>query len=72
MLVNYDPSPYPETKAVYVSTTQQWQAEHSSDVTYMELGQYVTPVNAAMYAKLKYTIVGRLSTTGVSSFRTMA
>lgn len=55
MRVNYDPSPYAETKAVYGSNTVQWQMDHPTDVEYMEQGQYVTPVNAAMYSKLKYT-----------------
>lgn len=32
-----------------------WQSSHKSDVEFMEKGQYVTPINAVMYAKLKYT-----------------
>ena len=55
MLVNQDKSPYPETKAVFGSGTKEWQKNYPKYVAYMEKGQYVTPVNAAMYAKLKYT-----------------
>lgn len=55
MFVNQDASPYPETKAVFESKTKEWQNNHPTDVAFMEKGQYVTPVNAAMYAKLKYT-----------------
>lgn len=55
MFINHDPSPYPETKAVFGENTQDWQNKHPNDVNFMEKGQYVTPVNAAMYAKLKYT-----------------
>jgi len=32
-----------------------WQKENSDYVKYMEIGQYIVPVNNAMYAKLKYT-----------------
>ena len=55
MFVNQDVSPYPETKAVFGSKTKEWQNNHPTDVRFMENGQYVIPVNAAMYAKLKYT-----------------
>ena len=55
IFVNYDPKPYPETKAVFGSTTSDWQKSHPDYVKYMASGQYVQPVNAAMYAKLRYT-----------------
>ena len=54
MHINYDRSPYPETRAKY-ENVQEWQKNNPRDFEFMEKGQYVIPVNAAMYAKLKYT-----------------
>ncbi len=54
--INKDSGPnYPETKAVWGEDMAQWQNEHSKYVEYMENGQDITCVNAAMYAKLCYT-----------------
>lgn len=53
LLVNHDPSPYKETKAVFGSDTAQWQANNPKYVPYMEKGQNIVPVNSAMYAKLR-------------------
>lgn len=55
MLVNRDKPPYPETRTAFKGKTKEWQKNHPQYVKYMEKGQYVVPVNAAMYAKLKYT-----------------
>ena len=53
--INSDKSPYPETRAVFKDGTANWQANNPNYVTYMEKGLDVIPVNAAMYAKLRYT-----------------
>lgn len=57
MLINHDPKKlkYPESKAVFGSGLADWQREHPKYVEYMEKGIKLQPLNAAMYAKLKYT-----------------
>lgn len=55
LLVNYDPEPYKETTAVFKEKTREWQEQHPQFVAYMEKGIQIQPVNAAMYAKLRYT-----------------
>ena len=54
--INRDAGPdYKETKAVYKSELDKWQNENRKYVEYMEQGQDIECVNAAMYAKLRYT-----------------
>ena len=54
--INCDPAPnYFETKAVYKDKLADWQQKNPEYVTYMEHGQDIVCVNAAMYAKLSYT-----------------
>lgn len=55
IFINYDSPPYRETAAVFGSKTKEWQNNHQSYVKYMEDGQNIVPVNAVMYAKLRYT-----------------
>jgi hypothetical protein len=55
VLVNYDPRPYREEKAVFRNGLSAWRAGHPNEVRMMDSGVWVTPVNAAMYAKLHYT-----------------
>lgn len=55
LLVNYDPEPYRETTAVFKEKTREWQEQYPQFVAYMEKGIQLQPVNAAMYAKLRYT-----------------
>lgn len=44
-----------ETKAVYKDQLADWQRNNPDYVKYMEQGQDIVCVNAAMYAKLSYT-----------------
>lgn len=53
--VNLDKSPYKETNAVFQDKTKAWQKSNQKYVKYMEEGIKIIPVNAVMYAKLKYT-----------------
>lgn len=54
--INRDAGPdYKETKAVCKSELDKWQNENRKYVEYMEQGQDIECVNAAMYAKLRYT-----------------
>lgn len=54
--INCDKGPdYPETKAAKGNDMAKWQENNGSYVTYMEKGQDIECVNAAMYAKLRYT-----------------
>lgn len=56
MFINHDSGPtYPETTAVFGNKTTKWQQDNPQYVSYMENGLNITPVNAVMYAKLKYT-----------------
>ncbi len=55
LLVNQDIAPYYETKAQLGEKTESWQAQNPAYVKYMEKGVSFQPINAAMYAKLKYT-----------------
>ena len=55
MHVNLDKSPYKETNAVFQDKTKAWQKSNQKYVKYMEEGIKIIPVNAVMYAKLKYT-----------------
>ncbi len=53
--INRDAGPnYPETKAA-CEDLNLWQSGNSKYVRYMEAGQDIECVNAAMYAKLRYT-----------------
>ncbi|MDE7184203.1 MAG: hypothetical protein K2O40_06965, partial [Lachnospiraceae bacterium] len=54
--INRDVGPnYPETKAARSKDFSEWQDKNSKYVEYMEAGQDIECVNAAMYAKLRYT-----------------
>ena len=54
--INRDIGPnYPETKAARDKDFSEWQDKSSKYVEYMEAGQDIECVNAAMYAKLRYT-----------------
>lgn len=56
--VNYDPGPdYSETRVGLPKGVDFtiWQNEHADYVRYMEDGQSIQCVNAAMYARLRYT-----------------
>lgn len=54
--INCDSGPnYPETKAACRGEMKEWQDNHINYVKYMEEGQDIECVNAAMYARLKYT-----------------
>ena len=54
--INCDPAPnYPETRAVFKNSLSDWQSKNPAYVKYMEKGQDIECVNAAMYAKLSYT-----------------
>lgn len=44
-----------ETKAVFGDKTKEWQDNHLKYVEYMRNGIEIVPVNAVMYAKLRYT-----------------
>jgi hypothetical protein len=55
ILVNYDPYPYRETRAVFGNDIETWQNNNRNYVEYMENGIKIQPINAAMYAKLRYT-----------------
>ena len=54
--INRDPAPnYSETRAARGENFDTWQSENSKYVQYMEVGQDIECVNAAMYARLRYT-----------------
>lgn len=55
--INHDPKSngYAESRAVKQAELDAWQAANPKYVKYMEDGIDLKPVNAAMYAKLRYT-----------------
>ena len=55
LVVNKDSSSYAESKAELKDGFEKWAMENSQYIKYMEEGTQITPANAAMYAKLKYT-----------------
>ena len=55
LVVNKDSSSYAESKAELKDNFEDWKRKNSQYISYMEEGTQITPVNAAMYAKLKYT-----------------
>ncbi|MEC0212786.1 hypothetical protein P4H70_28045 [Paenibacillus ehimensis] len=54
MVVNQDLNGK-ETKAVFGNKADTWKSNHPQYVAFMKKGIEIKPVNAAMYAKLKYT-----------------